>query len=177
MAVVWHAQSNPLDGMTTGAWVLGGGWPTGLDRLPDLLRGTVVVPAGLPANSPQLQHLLADCAPAGSTTIDRIADALVAERERLKNEAAKAVAENKNLKKPVFAEIERPDPEALAEAYHGEPVARRAWAYAQATVQLIEAWYGLEQTRRSRKYLRREEDATSARPMPTGATSSEGAKG
>ena len=54
---------------------------------------------------------------------------------------------------------------ALAEAYHGAPEGRLAWAYATAAAELVEAWHTIESQRRSRKYLQ-EQYGAQVLPLP-----------
>lgn len=149
--VVWQVQTSPdsPSGIMSGAWLLG---PGEVDpaRLADLTAGTHVLDvdgdgAGLGAIRAGVEKRLAEY-----------------------RSTAKAAKEaNPQLTLPRFDAPETVDLEQIAAAYHGEPAAQRAWAYATALAELVEAWHTIESQRRSRKYLQ-EKFGPDTLPLPLG---------
>ncbi|QGU03513.1 hypothetical protein [Corynebacterium comes] len=151
MTAVWHVQTSPdapaASGLLSGAWLLG---PGEIDRY-------------------RLADLTAD-----AHVLDTDGDGLRVIREGIEKQlaefkaAAKAAKEaNPQLTLPRFDAPETVDLDVLATAYHGEPAGQRAWAYATAVAELVEAWHIIESQRRSRKYLQ-EQFGAEALPLPLG---------
>lgn len=145
--VVWHVQTepDPPSGALSGAWILGEG-EVDPARLPDLLAGAVELDA----------H--------GSGLAD-IAAAIAASLAQTRAFARAAVAADKKLTAPRFDAPVDVDVEKLSAAFHGEDIARHAWATATALAELVEYWHTLERQRRGRKYLQ-EEYGSAVRPLP-----------
>jgi hypothetical protein len=149
MTVVWQVQTSPgsPSGIMSGAWLLG---PGEIDpaRLGDLTAGTHVLDVdedgeGLGAIRAGVEKRLAEY-----------------------KAAAKAAKEaNPQLTLPRFDAPEAADLTQLATAYHGEPAGQRAWTYATALAELVEAWHTIESQRRSRKYLQEQYGAETL-PLP-----------
>ncbi|MCS5478222.1 DUF6218 family protein [Corynebacterium sp. YIM 101645] len=147
--VVWQVQTAPdsPSGIMSGAWLLG---PGEVDpaRMADLTAGA---------------HVL---------DVDGDGEALRAIRVGVEKRlaeykaAAKTAKEaNPQLTLPRFDAPETVDLEQIATAYHGEPTGQRAWTYATALTELVEAWHTIESQRRSRKYLQ-ERYGAEALPLP-----------
>lgn len=147
--VVWQVQTSPdsPSGIMSGAWLLG---PGEVDpaRLADLAAGA---------------HVL-DVDEDGAAL--RAIRAGVEKRLAEYKAAAKAAKEaNPQLTLPRFDAPEPVDLEQLATAYHGEPAGQKAWTYATALAELVEAWHTIESQRRSRKYLQERYGAQTL-PLP-----------
>ncbi|KQB87152.1 hypothetical protein [Corynebacterium lowii] len=131
--VVWHVQTTVGDtAVMSGAWIVED--PT------DLLVDAVQV-------SP------------GPKAVEELAEAIAAERERVREAASEAI---KGLR---LDPLVVPDLDVLADTYQGEPMAQRAWVTATALAQLVQQWHTLETQRRSRKHLQ-EVFGKEIRPLP-----------
>lgn len=151
MTAVWHVQTSPdapaASGLLSGAWLLGPG-EIDPDRLGDLTADAHVL------------HTDGD----GLAVIRAGVEKRLAEFKA----AAKAAKEaNPQLTLPRFEAPATVDLEQLAAAYRGEPAGRRAWAYATAVAELVEAWHTVDSQRRSRKYLQ-EQFGPDPLPLPLG---------
>ena len=151
VTAIWHVQTSPdapsASGILSGAWLLGDG-EVDPARHDDLTAGTHVIHTG--SDGLELIH------------------AAIKEQLAEYQAAAKAAKEkNPQLTLPRFDAPSPTDVGQLAEAYHGAPEGRLAWAYATAAAELVEAWHTIEAQRRSRKYLQEAFGATT-RPLPVG---------
>lgn len=151
MTVVWHvhtsADAPAAAGLLSGAWLLGPG-EVDPDRLADLTAEAHV----LPTDGDGLRVIL---------------EGIEKQLARYKAAARAAKEANPQLTLPRFDSPEPLDLTQLATAYHGEPAGQRAWAYATAVAELVDAWHTIESQRRSRKYLQ-EKYGPDTLPLPLG---------
>lgn len=149
MTAVWHVQTAPdapsAAGMLSGAWLLGPG-EINPQRLPDLTADTHV----LETDGDGLQVI-------GAGIEKHLAE--------YKAAAKAAVTANPLLKLPRFDTLEAVDLAQLATTFRGESAGQKAWAYATAVAELVEAWHAIESQRRSRKYLQ-EKFGAEILPLP-----------
>ncbi|MCF4005634.1 hypothetical protein L1O03_00330 [Corynebacterium uropygiale] len=138
--VVWHVQTAP--GMAEGSGKLSGAWVLSEEagdvdpaQLEGILEGTRVVSAEEP-------HLEA--------FVEALREAIT----ELKEYRIPAGSQKKTPSAPRFSTPTEPDLNKIAEAYHGEPVGRRAWTVATALAELVSTWHDIERQRRGRKYLK-----------------------
>lgn len=155
--VLWHVHTDPNypTSLMSGAWMLGAGEATPVDRLPDLLVGTVALPLNDKARA-----LVSEC-----IGLDDVADAVHAGLDTIKKEVARAKAENEKLIAPRFEAVTDISPEDFRDAYRGEPRARDAWMMASAVAGWMQQWLDIESVRRSRAYLK-EAFGSEPRPLP-----------
>jgi len=146
---VWHVQTSPdapsASGILSGAWLLG---PADVDpgRLADLTAGTHVLETG-------------------GEGLEEIRRGVKKQLAGYRAAAKAAKEANPQLTLPRFEAPPTPDVGQLAEAYHGAPEGRVAWAHAMAAAELVESWHTIESQRRSRKYLQ-EQFGAETRPLP-----------
>lgn len=149
VTAVWHVQTSPdapsASGILSGAWLLGVG-EVDPGRLADLTADAHVVHTG-------------------TDGLERIRRGVVTQLAEYRAAAKAAKEASPQLTLPRFEEPGEVDVEKLAEAYHGAPEGRLAWAYATAAAELVEAWHTIESQRRSRKYLQ-EQYGVQVLPLP-----------
>lgn len=156
--VLWHVHTDPNypTSLMSGAWMLGAGEATPVDRLPDLLAGTMA----LPLNDKARALVDVEC-----IALNDVAGAVQAGLDAIKKEAARAKAENEKLVIPRFEALADISPEDFRDAYRGEPQARDAWMMARAVAGWMQQWLDIESVRRSRAYLK-EAFGSDPRPLP-----------
>lgn len=138
--VIWHVQTDPgAPAKLSGSWIAD-------DE--SLLDATYPIEVG-------------------SDAIERIADAVDADVKGLRAAAAAAKEANPAIKLPRFPALERPDLETIKGTFHGEEIARDAWAHAVALAEITDYWHSLETARRLRKYLV-DGYGDEIRPLPLG---------
>ncbi|AEX38587.1 hypothetical protein [Corynebacterium pseudotuberculosis] len=160
--VLWHVHTDPSypTGLMSGAWVLGPGEATPVDKLPSLLTGTTALPLNAEAR---------ELVPGDITCVSLrdVADAVRTGLDEVKKEAARAKSENEKLVTPRFEALTDISPEDFLDAYRGEPQARDAWMMASAVAGWMQQWLDIESVRRSRAYLK-EAFGSEPRPLPIG---------
>ncbi|WKD60155.1 hypothetical protein CCICO_00460 [Corynebacterium ciconiae DSM 44920] len=124
--VIWHVDDDleTATGVTSGAWILGGDYPVGLEREQDLLQVDAVLDSR---------------------------EAITAIAERMRSAAEELKASTKNLRLPAVTD---PDWASYEEAFSGEPIAQECWVRVRAVVDLIGIWHGMERARLRRKALK-----------------------
>lgn len=151
MTAVWHVQTSAdapaASGLLSGAWLLGPG-EVEPDRLADLTAGA---------------HVLTT----DGEGLRVIREGIETQLTRYKAAAKAAKEANPQLTLPRFDAPETVDLTRLTTAYHGEPAGQRAWTYATAVAELVDAWHTIESQRRSRKYLQ-EKFGPDPLPLPLG---------
>lgn len=140
--VIWHVQTSPdAPGALTGAWIIA--------QPGSLLDGAVQLSVG-------------------SGQLERLAVAVEADVSAVRASARAAKDAAPSITLPRFEDLVRPDVEKIAQTYHGEPVARDAWAHAVAAAEIVSYWHVFESARKMRKYLA-DEYGAEARPLPSAA--------
>lgn len=138
-SIIWHVQTDPkAPANLSGAWIV--------EDESSLLEATTVVRVGTDA-------------------VAKLATAIDDDVAGLQAAAVAAKKENSSITLPRFPQLEHPDLAAIAETFHGEEIAREAWAHAVALAEIVDYWHELETARRLRKYLV-EDYGEDVRPLP-----------
>ncbi|AWB81026.1 hypothetical protein C3B44_00565 [Corynebacterium yudongzhengii] len=136
--VCWHVQTDPeAPSLMSGAWI-------------------VADAAELTAHAFVVEQ---------PDTVAEIAQLVAEEVAKVREAAKQAKKERPQITLPRFDAPPHPDPEEIAETFHGEQRARQAWAMAVALAEIVEYWHSFESSRKQRSYLA-ERFGSEIRPLP-----------